>query len=406
MLEKNILKGLLDRNNYLNYRNYLKQADFTREAYSIVRVIDTYYSEHTESLSLAVLTNLFFSQNFKDSDYYKGVFNALEELKDDTSFGDLLRSFKTKRLCEDISVLAYEVVEGKKTVKDLHTVIDRLDSPVDESKFDFVTMDPDALFKESYEQPGLNWRLKCLRKSLGPLRRGDFGIIFARPETGKTTFLASETSYMLDQLKPEDGPIIWFNNEEQGAKVQVRVIQAYFAVTTKELNEKRNLINEFSAKFGEKFRLLDDTKGTLDKYLVEAVCEKYSPSLVLFDQIDKVGGFSSDREDLRLGQIYIWARGLAKRYCPVIGVCQADGSGEGEEFLTMANLSNSKTSKAAEADWICGIGASHESGKHNIRGISIPKNKLLGDKETDETWRHKPSTVLIRSAIQRYIDTD
>ncbi len=33
--------------------------------------------------------------------------------------------------------------------------------------------------------------------ALGPIRKGDFIIIAARPETGKTTFTASEASYMM-----------------------------------------------------------------------------------------------------------------------------------------------------------------------------------------------------------------
>lgn len=134
--------------------------------------------------------------------------------------------------------------------------------------------------------------------------------------------------------------------------------------------------------------------------------EKYKPSLAVFDQLDKVGGFSADREDLRLGAIYLWARGLAKRYCPIIGVSQSDGSGEGQEFLTMANISNSKTSKAAEADWILGIGAKSEFGSEHLRGISILKNKLIQDSEASEAERHGKRTVIIRPQIQRYVDAE
>jgi replicative DNA helicase len=61
---------------------------------------------------------------------------------------------------------------------------------------------------------------------LGSLRKGDFGFVFARPETGKTTFLASEISFMAEQLSDDDGPSLWINNEEQSEKPMLRCIQA------------------------------------------------------------------------------------------------------------------------------------------------------------------------------------
>jgi replicative DNA helicase len=81
---------------------------------------------------------------------------------------------------------------------------------------------------------GLDWRLKELNVALGPLRKGDFIIVAARPESGKTTFVASEASYMMSQLKPDEH-VIWINNEESSTKVMMRVIQAYNGVTTGEL---------------------------------------------------------------------------------------------------------------------------------------------------------------------------
>jgi replicative DNA helicase len=75
-----------------------------------------------------------------------------------------------------------------------------------------------------------SWRLKSLNTALGSLRMGDFGFVFARPETGKTTFLASEVTFMAEQT---EGNILWFNNEEQGGKVKSRCYQATLGLTTK-----------------------------------------------------------------------------------------------------------------------------------------------------------------------------
>jgi hypothetical protein len=107
---------------------------------------------------------------------------------------------------------------------------------------------------------------------------------------------------------------------------------------------------------------------------------------------------------LKLGAIYIWARELAKEYCPVIGVCQADGSAEGQKWLTMDNVANAKTSKQAEADWILGIGKTHTDGDEYVRYLNISKNKLLGSEDTIPHMRHGRFETLIKTDIARYND--
>lgn len=235
---------------------------------------------------------------------------------------------------------------------------------------------------------------------LGSLRKGDFGFILARPETGKTSFLASEVSYMAEQAQ---GNILWFNNEEQGEKVQLRVYQASLGLKLINLfnNEETNQ-EEFLKRTKNQIKIKDDSN--ISKDLIEKYCYIYKPCLIIFDQIDKIKGFDDDREDLKLGKIYQWARELAKQYCPVIGICQASGAGEGVKWLTMKHVANAHTSKQAEADWILGIGKIDDPGYENIRYLHLSKNKLMGDEDTDPNQRHGRREVLIEPEIARYKD--
>lgn len=270
-------------------------------------------------------------------------------------------------------------------------------------EFEFVTTKLSVIMGEIFQKPGLRWRLDALNKSLGSLRKGNFGFLFARPETGKTTFLASEISFMLTQLKDEDGPIVWFNNEQVGTEVMLYVYRAYFGL---ELTRIRQDIAGFEKRFEEetkgKFLLVDN--ANLDKTYVEKIAKATKPSLMVFDQIDKVKGFAADREDLRLGAIYIWARELAKLYCPTIGICQADGTAENVKWLTMDHVANAKTAKQAEADWILGMGAVHADGMQFIRYLHLSKNKLMGDEDTLPRMRHGKMEVLIQPEIARFKD--
>jgi hypothetical protein len=208
---------------------------------------------------------------------------------------------------------------------------------------------------------------------------------------------------MASQLSDDDGPILWFNNEEGGAKVKVRLYQAALGVSLVELYmDRKKSYNSYMKLTKGKIKLYDSASVT--KWQVDRIVKELKPSLIVFDQIDKIKGFNADRNDLRLGSIYIWARELAKSHCPVIGICQSDVSGEGKKWLTMDNVAESKTSKQAEADWILGLGKTHELGTEFNRYLHLSKNKLSGDDDTDPSLRHGKLEVLIQPDIARYCD--
>jgi replicative DNA helicase len=258
----------------------------------------------------------------------------------------------------------------------------------------------EELFTASILQPGLRWRMQCLNESLGSLRKGDFGFIFARPEVGKTTFLASEATHMLTQT---DGNILWVNNEEQSNKVKMRYAQAYFGITR---NEFLKNLNHYSERYEKEVasRLIIPRGSTKDYKVVEKLCVAYEPKLIIIDALDAMEGFKADREDLRLGAIFTWARELAKEYGPTIGVTWADGTAEGVKWLNMGHVVNAKTEKQKPADWILGIGKSNDNNLEYVRHLNISKNKLQGDEDSDPNMRHAKIDCIIDPDRARFKD--
>src|SRR5579859_57432 len=391
MIDISLLKLLLSKEHYNKYRGNLEVTDFSKDLQGIVRTIDTHFKqEDSADLTVDDLANLYFSVNRRDLEFFQGIFDNLRKNEaTEESIAKLIRSFKQIRLLRELSLDAYEAAEGRLSVDKIVTKFEDLGKPSeekdgDEGEADFVTDDLIELVNSSRNVEGLRWRLNSLNKALGSIRKGNFGFIFARPETGKTTFLASEVTHMAQQATR---PILWFNNEQVGSEVMLRCYQAALGLDLTQLysdlegNRKR-----YHEATQGKIKLVDS--ASISHSQVEKLCAKYEPSLVVFDQIDKIKGFDNDREDLRLGSIYIWARELAKLYCPVVGVCQADGTGEGQRWLSMANVANAKTSKQAEADWILGIGKVNDVGYDNLRFMHLSKNKLPGDEDTDPQQRH------------------
>ena len=323
------------------------------------------------------------------------------EIRDDVLL-ELVKSHQTRAEARLLAVKAFEVAEGRADAADLHAIVGRLHekpNEVNDSR-NFITDDLSILENHTIRGAGLHWRLDCLNRSLGPLRVGDMGFVFARPERGKTTFLADQCTFMAGQAT---APIVWFNNEEQGEKVRLRTIQAALGITQDQIWKDKNWTqSEYRKVTKGNLHIYDD--ASIHRADAEAVIERLKPQLVVFDQIDKIKGFSADRPDLVLGRIYQWARELAKNRCAVIGICQSDGTGEGVKWLTMAHVAEAKTSKQAEADWILGIGASNESGTDSVRYLNISKNKLLGDEHTDPNERHGRFEVFIKPTVARYED--
>jgi replicative DNA helicase len=407
MVDISLIKLLLNKENYNTYRNKLNVEDFSRDLQGIVRTIDNYYKgENTSDLSVDSLSNLYFAVNHRDLEFYQGVFENIKNNDASVeSCADLISGIRRVRLLRDLSLDAYDAAEGRKSFEEIQDrykelTSDGVENVSSEDEVDFVTDDLVEIYNTSRSMESLRWRLDSLNKTLGGLRKGNFGFVFARPETGKTTFLASEVTYMAGQVQ---NPILWFNNEQVGTEVMLRCYQAALGFDLTQLysdlegNRKR-----YAEVTNGKIRLVDS--ATISKTQVQKICDKIQPSLVVFDQIDKIKGFENDREDLRLGAIYIWARELAKTHCPVVGVCQADGSGEGQRWLTMANVANAKTSKQAEADWILGIGRVNDPGYDNLRFMHLSKNKLPGDEDTNPQRRHDRWETLIEPMVGRYRD--
>ena len=274
----------------------------------------------------------------------------------------------------------------------------------------FVSPDISAI-ADRITSSGYEWRLDVLNRSLGPLRIGNFIIVAARVEVGKTTFLASEVSYLAQQLPP-DRPVVWVNNEEESSVVFFRIVQATLGLESKDIIADSKVAmdryEEVMGKNKNKIRVTKDMNNVRD---LETLFREVNPGLIVFDQLDKVDGFNKpdDREDLKLGKIYKWARELARSYGPVIAASQLSATAvdlKDPPFIGLDALRGSKTDKPGEADAVVTIGKYKEPKspeEEMIRTINVPKNKLPGGGPKHmESERHGQFLVTIDPMRARY----
>lgn len=395
-----LIKKLLLKEYYQKYRQYIQLDQKDKEVFFLFKALDEIHSQLKEDISFEEYA-LWVQVNLGNN--YTTLLEVIKTQETNNDYiEETLKTIQNKREAISLAEEAIRFSEGKITQEtfDLKLELYKEISKRKQTDVPFINLSLEEIYNGQVKTPGLRWRLNCLNRSLGSLRKGDFGVIFARPETGKTTFLTSEvTNFALQS----NHPILWFNNEEQGSKVLLRCYQATLGITEEVLG--KNLIKAeevFKEKTHDNIKIYDS--AAIHRRTVERLCIEYKPGLIVFDQLSKIKGFTNDRDDLRLGSVFAWGRELAKEYAPVITAHQADVSAEGKKYLTMDNVANAKTAIQAEADWILGIGASHDNGYEYIRHLNISKNKLIGDEDSDEKLRHGKFDVLIQPEIARYKD--
>jgi replicative DNA helicase len=280
--------------------------------------------------------------------------------------------------------------------------IDEYDKIVDRKIKNPQVLDAiEDLLKAEENDVGLHWRLPCLNRHIKPLVGGDFVVVAARPDKGKTTFCASELTFMasqVDAVYPEQKrSILWFNNEGPGKRIITRNFQAALNATVEDLVALSNTpadpeFAHYKTMVRQRYaEALGGRPGVLRvfdihdmwNYEVEDLMKLYPPALVVFDMIDniKFGGEANNngqRTDQLLEAMYQWARFMGVKYdCAIIANSQISADGDGLQYPTLPMLKDSKTGKQGAADVIITIGTVNDPMLVNSRYIGTTKNKKV-----------------------------
>jgi len=219
--------------------------------------------------------------------------------------------------------------------------------------------------------------LKPLYKQVMGLNKGDLGIIFARPEVGKTSFCC----YLASEYVKAGHKVFYWANEERATRLKIRMFCSLLNMSKDELYDNvescSNTLQDMEVE--EKLTVIDSVGTDISE--IQSYCDLNKPDIIFIDQLDKIkirGNFN--RGDERLKELYSSAREIAKRNeCLVWAVSQAGADAEGKQIISYDMLDGSKTGKAGEGDIIIGIG--RNNGDYDLdptRFLTISKNKVNG----------------------------
>jgi replicative DNA helicase len=314
----------------------------------------------------------------------------------------VLTSTFQQAIGEEIADIGMAISAGEiRDLQDLKRLIEKsTDDFTPLNNIKQCTLSPRELFSKDRGEGRWKFNIRALQQRVPGIAPGDFTIVFARPETGKTGFHVS-LCYGPEGFAEQGAKIATFVNEEPSWKTRKRAMMSYSGISEAEAEADHEL--DFLAKeWGrlEPQAFFADTHG-MSMAEIDAYCEIHKPDILVIDQLDHVhinGTFT--RTDEKLKQIYADARNVAIRHnLAIIAVSQASAEAEGKTRLNPTMMDGSKTGKFATADLIIGIGR-HENGMDEepdfTRHLCVGKNKISG-------W-HGTIVCLTEPRISRYVD--
>jgi len=377
---------------YAKVQSLVKVNTLEEHSKNLLTYLEKYYEEHKiTELDFKVFSEIFLSEkkHQKDKEVYvqliKNMKTPLTESVKNCVVNQLIQANVASALTD--SLYRWEAGEEIDLLEEIKREVESAEQGIElHSDEDAFALIDELVNTNTEEKTGFKWHLDVLNEHLRELQGGDDLIVAARPDKGKTTFLAQLACCIAKQTD-ETGVIVWLNNEGPKKRILRRVVQSSMRITESQLSQMQldGTVNKNYAKAigGEHKIQIYDVHGqsTSDISLkLKRISAKYKIAMIVFDMADNVRYARSrktDRTDEVLEHLYIWVRERATEFdCITVKTSQISDPGHGVPFPSENFLKDSRTGKQGATDTILVIGHDLLEGNENVRYISVPKNKL------------------------------
>lgn len=391
-LDTALLKALSIRSNFETYYHYVDMKRVLVNTSVLLLDYEKYfelYTTHEEIDFNEFYTQ--FSQYWHISDlsehdvkYYKDyVFPAILSCSLE-SVDKILIGFIEKQHKENITKCLKDGINTDKLrniILDYERSVNKFNTSEDKFAYTIANTDFNVLDKSE----GIPWFLQSLQAGLMSLTMGQYVLVSADKDTGKSAFVISEAVHAFKFLckRNATNPILYFNSEGTAADVECRFLSCLYKDKVREgFEEIYERIDEIKQKFlsafnNELFIVFQIAEISTFEAL-RATVEKYKPSLVIIDICDKL---AKDEDPQSLKKLHDNLRVLSGVTCPVLGTTQAGdttyydeekGKFVKQKWLGDNKTYGSKTGKGGAADTMIMIG---QDGESNLRYINVTKKK-------------------------------
>ena len=249
-LEKQVLSYLLYKDFYDRVKNIVTRDMFEGRLVTLFDTITfahkTYDSLDIHPSQLAALVNdrnpaMPKSAMFEIYEVIESLPNRMSDAGDLEY--DVVKNFWVRDRARQIGEKAIAIFTGESEhFGELKTLIDMVEDGRMSDKTTYSELDKglSQLLEEEVGDPDFPFDWDVLSDMLPGMDRGNLGILFARPEVGKTTFCAFlAANYIRNKQK-----VVYWANEEPAEKIKMRIIQSFFAQTREEMKNASAELDE------------------------------------------------------------------------------------------------------------------------------------------------------------------
>lgn len=388
-MQQSLLKSLLSSEFYQQNRARVKTSIFDESYTKLYKTMGQAHEAYGHDLSSADISALWAVNNSTATRAEHEVFqDALTQVDAATPVSldvakDVIEKLWVQETCREVAQLSLNASEGSMDVMaKIYEKIEQIKvGLVEEDDLgDPVTDDIHELLASASDAARWPFNIETLSRHVYGIGPSEFAIVFARPETGKSSFGVSLSAAPGGWCQ-QGARVLMLGNEESMKRTRLRAIQAWNGWSPQEVEASPEEAVARFAAIKDRFIMKDCQEWDFNQ--VDRYITRFKPDIVIIDQLDKVnidGTYNSSHEKLR--EVYRRAREMAKRHeCALLAVSQASADAEGRTRLDFSMMENSKTGKAAEADLIIGIGKhgqSEDDEPDTMRFLNVSKNKLSG----------------------------
>jgi hypothetical protein len=370
----------------VKFHRHIKKIDnLERSHVEILDTMDELYTLFPEKLSLnRAEIGAYFTKKYpsRDITYLMDVVDSALA----TDIGPeitlkLIEGVIEFQLAGKLSALAVPIISNQKTgglyegmndilqeYSDLVTMADRPDQLQD------CAISYEEAMKFRATDSGMPWPLTILNKCIGGIEPS-LGLVIARPDVGKTSFMLNCMAYWASVLKDTGRQLLYCGNEEGIIGLKARCGVSLLGCDTEWAEQNTEAFGkQVMQRSGDCIRWHGGVKSTRD---VETLVKRYDPVVTVLDQLPKfVLPGNKDEGVQGLANVYEWFRFKAKELgTAMFGVAQAGATAHNKQWLMDMDVNASKTDVPGELDWAIGIGFLLETGMENVRFINVFKNK-------------------------------
>ena len=405
-LDLSLLTFVSTRDNWENYGDIIEKGLCNRISWALIKDIGDYYKSHpdvheVDATDFMAWMNLIRHPDKKSDDLemYGTVIKTATEA--DPVSDQFLATIKEAKLKSKIGHLTDDLSSGTVSLDEYFDSVRHLEPTSlasDDYDVNITLMDiADKVTKNA----GLYWRLEDLNKSIGPINKGDFIVIGKRPETGGTSFLCSEATFMFEQM---DQDVLIINNEEDPSKLVTRLMSCALNVDYRDLIANPAKYTSTYASWLDENRIHIKHKSDASISDIRRWMDAGNYGLLGVNVLMKLAVPGKLEDHDKLQYIGTELRAMSTDYAPIMGIQQADPTADGVKYIHQDKLYKSKTALQGEADVLIMIGLDYDE-PPDRRYIHVAKNKLPPAACTMANMKHAMVEVGFDGPTGRFYST-